>query len=392
MLIDLDKTEIITKSEIKKPIDVKKNDRIIVRNSNLENIDAIDLETLGYVLNNFKEYLNPVITSLYYPSKETMAVVSKFAPSLNVRFKTEKPGGSPIAPISVDDFFSGLTVFDEILSGLKEEWTDFQKYKYLYNELGKHLTYNLNVYENSTHSGKIERLSRNIFTSIVSHSAICSSFAASYDYLCFRAGLESDILHEYEHDYILITVDDMDYLVDPTFDAAFIKFGMQSRNFAVSKNEFIKNRHDLREAEAANIEVGFLSREEVYELDLSIGYLDDFGGTYQDEEILSIANNLEGEDNFQKAQSLFSQLSKMLTVGHVGHHDYEKIVEFIITHISDKNFTDNFRFGSFLASDTEDMPRILVAIIKDNGIEKKYKIAGDLNSFQELSKSNDKQI
>lgn len=392
MLIDLDKNVIIDRAKIRKPIDIKKNNRIIVKDSNLENIDTIDLETLSYILYNYKDYLNPVATSLYYPSKEIMAVISKFAPFLKVRFKTEKPGGSPIIPISIEDFFSGLAVFDEILSGIQEEWTDFQKYKYLYNELGKHLTYNLNVYENSTHSGKIEKLSRNIFTSIVNSSAICSSFAASYDYLCFRAGLESDILHEYEHDYVLITVDDVDYLVDPTFDASFIKFGMQSRNFAISKNEFIKNRHDLIEAEAANIEVGCLSREEVYKLDLSTGYLDDFNGTYQDEEILRIAKNLEGEDNFQKAQSLFSQLSKLLTVGHVGHHDYEKIVEFMIPYIPDKNFTDNFRFGSLLENDTEDMPRILVAVIKDNGIERRYKIADDLSSFQEFSESIDKQI
>ncbi len=392
MLIDLDRDKSLDKSKLEMPIDIKIGNRIVVKNSVLENIDTIDLEILEYILANFKDFIKPVATSLYYPSREVMSTISKCVPEMKVQFKTGNPGSTPIIPISSYEFFEGLEIFDRILAGLKDEWSDLQKYKYLYNELGKTLTYNLNVYEHTTYANKIEKLSRNIFTGIVRGSAICSSFAASYDYLCYRANLESDILHEEEHDYVLITADGVDYFVDPTFDAAFIKFGLQTRNFAISKEDFIKNDHNLEEAEAESYEVGHLSKDELKGLDLAIGYLDSFGGVYQDDRIIEIAKHLEGESNVEKAMNLFSQISSIPKCGFVGHADYEKILGAILSFVEDENFIQNFEFVSLLEKDDEEMNRILVISIRENGVLNRYVVSDDLTSFTEFDEYKKKQI
>lgn len=97
ILIDLDKEETIPQlTSFKGLIDVKMHGRIVIRNSILENIDTISEDELVYILKRFKHYISPIVTSSYIPDINRMLILSKIAPDLKIRFKTEKPGTNQI--------------------------------------------------------------------------------------------------------------------------------------------------------------------------------------------------------------------------------------------------------------------------------------------------------
>ena len=168
IFIDLDKKEELPPiPPFAGRIDIKKNGRLIVRNSVLEDIDTLVEQDLEYMLVNFKQYLSPILTSIYIPSARVMEIIKKVAPEFKVRFKTEKSGGNKIVPISPDEFFEGEKIFDSIINGINPEWIDMQKYKYLYNQTGTLLSYDLNVLQHTINTNHHEKYSRNIFTSIL---------------------------------------------------------------------------------------------------------------------------------------------------------------------------------------------------------------------------------
>lgn len=221
------------------------------------------------------------MTSSYIPTAEMMEVVRKVAPEFKVRFKTEKVGSDKIIPISPAEFFEGERIFRTILRDINPDWSEHKKYRYLYNQVGKMLSYDLNVLDYGEKASIHEKYSRNIFTSVSKNWGICASFAGIYDYLCYRMELDSTILSEDDHDYVLLTDSNgRDYLTDLTSDSARIKFGLKTENYAVSKEEFERNSHDLSSTGIAGYEISQISESEIEELDKSTGSLDDFGGEY----------------------------------------------------------------------------------------------------------------
>lgn len=120
VLIDLDKDEKVPQlTFFQGVVDIKKNGRIRVKNSILENIDTIPENELRYILENFKSYISPIVTSQYIPNVSRMKILSEIAPEFKVRFKTEKPGTNKIIPISSEEYFEGEKVFSEILKGIR---------------------------------------------------------------------------------------------------------------------------------------------------------------------------------------------------------------------------------------------------------------------------------
>lgn len=233
------------------------------------------------------------MTSSYIPTAEMMEVVRKVAPEFKVRFKTEKVGSDKIIPISPAEFFEGERIFRTILRGINPDWSEHKKYRYLYNQVGKMLSYDLNVLDYGEKASIHEKYSRNIFTSISKNWGICASFAGIYDYLCYRMGLDSTILSEDDHDYVLLTDSKgRDYLTDLTSDSAMIKFGLKTENYAVSKEEFERNSHDLSSTDISGYEISQISESEIEELDKITGSLDDFGGEYTNSILENLANNL----------------------------------------------------------------------------------------------------
>lgn len=390
IFIDLDKSDKLPQiTAFMGQIDIKKNGRIIVRNSVLEDIDTLTEQELEYILVNFKQYISPILTSMYIPKASTMEVIKRVAPGFTVRFKTEKPGGNKIVPISPEEFFEGEKIFDSIISGINPEWTEAQKYKYLYNQTGIMLSYDLNVLQHTINANFHEKYSRNIFTSISKNWGICASFAAIYDYLCYRCDLDSTILSEDDHDYVMISNSNgEDYLTDPTYDAARLKFGLKTRNFAIPKEEFEKNYHDLKQTEADEYEFSSLDSEEIKEIDQSIGYLENFGEDYTDETLSKLADDLEGSTFNEKAMNFIERIKNIKTIGRPTDADYVEIIRWILSKSADKEFAKRVKVASYAYEDTKELPRKIVFKIDEDNENKKYYefdyITKEYNEISEL--------
>lgn len=375
IFINLDKEKTIPKlTPFQGLVDIQKNGRLIVKNSVLENIDTMREDELTYILRTLKSYISPVVTSQYILSIAQMNILYQLAPEFKVRFKTEKPGGSLIIPISSKEFFEGERIFSKILAQMKPEWTELQKHKYLYNRIAQMLSYDVNTLEHNQYSNVHEKYARNIFTAILKNWGLCASFAAINDYLCYRAGLESQVLSEEEHDYLLIeTLEYGDLLTDVTFDSAILKFGMKSRNFGISRKKFVDNGHKLDETEASDYDIGEVSEEIIEQLDRQTGYLTDFGGEYTDKYISDIGNNLEGINNFEKAENLFERIRKIKYVGRPSTYDFETIIKFILLQSKDREFANKIVVYTFASDNTPKLPRQIAVEINESDNSKRIK-------------------
>lgn len=386
ILIDLDKEEtfpqMISNQDL---IDIKRNGRIIVKNSVLENIDTLKEEELRYVLENFKDYISDTTTSGYIPSAATMKVLFELAPEFKVRFKTEKQGADKIIPISSEEFFEGEKIFQEILNGMNPEWNELQKYKYLYNKSCQMLSYDLNLLSYTEYSKIHENYSRNIFTAMLKNWGVCASFAASFDYLCYRAGLESLVLSEESHDYVTIEPSELENLLtDPTADAVRLKFGMKSKNFGVSKEQFIEDGHHLEVTEASDYEFDYLDNEQIRKLDIETGYLNEFGGEYTDEYIKNLGNNLEGNSNFEKIIDFLERIKNIRSVGRPSTCDFEMIMNLILSESKDKEFVDGVKIYNFVSENIPELPRQIAVEVHDkiNQEVQYYVLKNGLDSYE----------
>lgn len=389
VFIDLDiKQELPKLTSFLGLIDIKKNGKIIIRNSVLENIDMLTEEELIFVLKNLKRYISPIVTSQYIPSINKIKILSQLAPEFKVRFITEKAGTNPIVPITCKEFFEGEKFFSEIQKGIQEDWSELQRYKYLYNRICQTLSYDLNTLEFGQYNYIHERYSRNIFTAMAKNWGICASFAASFDYLCYREGLESCVLSEEDHDYVMLeTLERGDLLTDPTLDSVRLKFGMKSKNFGVSKKQFVENGHNLEQTEASEYKFDELSEDEITQLDLQTGYLDKFGGKYTDDYISSIADNLEGSNILEKTKSFFDRIRRLRYVGRPSIYDFETIIKFILSKSKDREFADSIKIYSFISENTQELPRkIAVEVNGKNECVQYYVFENDLQSFQRVSR------
>lgn len=325
------------------------------------------------------------MTSLYIPSPSTMKIVQKVAPEFKVRFKTEKPGSSKIVAISPEEFFKGEIIFEQILNKMHSDWNTHQKQKYLYNQTASMLSYDLNVLSYTSNAGIHEKYSRNIFTAINKNWGICASFAAMYDYLCYRSGLESQVLSEEEHDYVMITDEEQnDYLTDPTYDSARVKFGLKTQNYAISKEVFEKNNHDLEEAEVDEYEFSTIDENDLEELDRTIGYLDNFGGEYTNKVLSEVANDLEGKTMTEKAISFMNRIREIKTIGRPTDNDYVDIMRWILSKSNDKEFARKIEISSLAYEDTEELPRKIILKVKDNSNKAYYAFDYKTKTYNEI--------
>ena len=391
VFIDLDKENSLPElTSFQGIVNIKRNGRLIVKNSILENIDTYSEEELRYILVNLKPYISPIVTSQYIPSKRVMRILNELAPEFKVRFKTEKSGGTPIVPISCKEFFEGEEIFGTILKEMNPSWTEKQKYRYLYNSIGSMLSYDLNLLAHTEYSGLHDKYARNIFTAMSKNWGICSSFAAGYDYLCYRSGLESQVLSEDDHDYVIITdSEEKDYLTDPTFDSVALKFGMKTKNFGIPKEKFKDNGHDLKAAEVDDYEFDSLGEEEIRQLDISTGYLDNFGGEYTDEFLSTLANNLEGNNNFEKILNFLERIKNIKTVGRPSAHDFESILKFILSKSNDRTFKQGINTYSFISELSRELPRNIAIEVTDGSLDENtqyYVLQDGLKSWMQVEK------
>ena len=150
-----------------------------------------------------------------------------------------------------------------------------------------------------------------------------------------------------------------------------IKFGLRTDNYAISKEEFKKNSHNLAESEVDEYNFSYLSKEE---LDKSTGYLDNFGGTYTDDILGNLANNLEGQTVTEKAIDFINRIKKVKTIGRPTDMDYVQIINWILSKSKDKEFAERIDVSSFVYEHTKELPRrVLFKILEQSGNESNNK-------------------
>ncbi len=246
---------------------------------------------------------------------------------------------------------------------MNNEWTDFQKYKYLYNQTGMMLLYDLNVLQHTTNAKFHEKYSINIFASISRNWEICGSFVAIYD-----------------------------YLTDPTYDAARLKFGLKCRNFAISKEKFEENPHDLKQAGVEKYEISSLEDKKLKEIDQSIGYLENFGENYTDEILNKLANDLEGSNFNEKVINFIEKIKSIKIIGRPTDTDYIEIIKWILSKSADIEFAKIVKVASYAYENTIDLPRKIVFRVDEDGYKTYYDFDYKTKEYKEIRKLDLKNV
>ena len=131
------------------------------------------------------------------------------------------------------------------------------------------------------------------------------------------------------------------------------------------------------------------TEEEIKQLDISTGYLDNFDGEYTDEFLSGLANNLEGNNNFEKILNLFERIKNIKTVGRPSTHDFEEIIKFILAKSNDKTFTEGISVYSFISELSRDLPRKIAIEVSDSSSNEKtqcYVLDDGLKSWRQVDK------
>ena len=111
--------------------------------------------------------------------------------------------------------------------------------------------------------------------------------------------------------------------------------------------------------------------DELKKLDISTGYLADFGGDYTDTYISGLANSLEGNNNFEKIDCFFNRINGLKYVGRPSTSDFISIINFILEKSQDRVFADSVKVYSFVSEHSNQMPRQIAIEVKRKKDEEK---------------------
>jgi len=225
-------------------------------------------------------------------SEEHKKVLRKKAEKKDYTYRTEKfaeymVGYDKIVEIDtkVTDFSQyekAEEMYEEILKGLNQEWSDLSKFKYLYNQLAMSISYDYsatNKYNDEIESiYKADNNATNVFSSILTQKGICLGIAEAYEYLCKKANLECEIEEDIQlkHAYNIITYNnegekEQSYC-DLTWDLSRVKQGKPCEYFALSSNEFIKTHPNVKLKDLDGID-----KSRQTDIDKEIGYIPETG-------------------------------------------------------------------------------------------------------------------
>jgi len=240
-------------------------------------------------VDRLKDFLidNQYLVTILVPERlttEQKMVLKEYASEINYGYVTafiEKDGSEEIYSFSSNepeyvnftDFTKADKIFEDIVAGIKEEWCELEKLKYLYDELGERVSYDINVLAGNYEKESRDRaniVARNPFSSILTGKGICTGYAEMYQYVCRKAGLSCDIISNDGHRWNVIeyTNDNGERAktyCDLTEDAKNIKFRYTCDRFGFGW-EF--ESYDKTEDKS----VTTISMKKLKEIDRNIGY------------------------------------------------------------------------------------------------------------------------
>ena len=139
----------------------------------------------------------------------------------------------------------------------------------------------------------------------------------------------------------------------------------------------------------SNYEFDIIDNEELKKLDKSIGYLDEFGGEYTDDYISNLANDLEGNNNYEKTINFLERIKNVKSIGRPSTYDFESIIKFMISKAKEKEFKESIKVYSFIYEDVINLPRKIAIEVSDSkvdGNKEIYVLDDGLKLFRKVDK------
>lgn len=124
---------------------------------------------------------------------------------------------------------------DEILSGMPEDASEFERAKYIWDRFLAYVSY-----------GQLQGSADNIYGAFCIRKIVCEGYARAYQYLCQRAGIQALYRTGYAypndnipvmHAWNILRIDGKYYYCDPTFDD-----GMTAGSDVVRYDNFLKSK------------------------------------------------------------------------------------------------------------------------------------------------------
>lgn len=333
--------------------DIRKAYNVIDLNSPT-NMDLLfDDEKLAEILRENK-YLQAIQVSANLTDKQK-AILGKYAPNAQYGYVlsffgvSDKVGSKSVydfynvssnLPEQVDfeKYMAGEKIYKSIIDGMDKNLTELEKFKYIYNALGKMVSYDINTLKKNDDKESNDRanlVSRNPFSSIFTRKGVCAGYAEMYAYMCRKARLSCEIEHGDGHAYNLIGYKDekgenVKSYCDLTWDSSRIKCGFECKYFARGFKEFSPDLVGHRKLK--NTKAYELDREYVEEIDKELGY------NYLDEKYDKIVDKARKIKNIQKrTKYVLDRLTDVKDTSEMSNHEVMSLANSILSRTEDNN-------------------------------------------------------
>ncbi|MCR5146585.1 MAG: hypothetical protein K6B70_04495 [Clostridia bacterium] len=150
-----------------------------------------------------------------------------------------------IGASTVSEYLEGEKWIDNVLSNLKEDWTEIEKMAYIHTAIGKRVSY---TPEQGTEVEKPDE-ERPLWKIITNKEGVCNGIAQLEQYMFLKIGIESEVVNAQIHSYLRAKnveiptnegIKKGDTLLDPTWDLANSRFNARLHHFCRSYDEIRK--------------------------------------------------------------------------------------------------------------------------------------------------------
>ena len=152
-------------------------------------------------------------------------------------------------------------IINKILSEIPEKYTDLEKARYIYIQLGKFFSYDEQFIISNSDEEKKFIFNKNL-NDIENDKVICTLISKIYEYMLNKLGISAKTIlvdgRRMGHAYTEMTINNLNYKADLIYDLMNIKTGFKTKKFMI-KNE--KNPY-----------YSYITEEKLKEIDDKIGY------------------------------------------------------------------------------------------------------------------------
>lgn len=228
--------------------------------------------------------------------------------------------------VTFEQFMESEKMYNTIINGISPEWSELAKFKYLYIQLGKIISYDINVLnilnDEIDSYNRANLITRNVFSNIQNGLGVCAGYSDAYKYICQKAGLTCECESNADHRYNLIEYTDgngqkQKSYCDLTWDARDIKVNLSCLNFGKSAKNFY-GHPDLKYSQAIDI-------PDENSIDNEIGY------HYSDQNYSALINDAKKQENLEdQIKYLVKNLTTVQDISQLSNHEAITFSKFLL--------------------------------------------------------------